>query len=161
VSRQILSGITVLVLFLWYPLPAADLFLGAGGRAGATLSPDQVHVGIHLDMGEIHERLRFQPNVEIGFGSDLTLVAINPEVLYLFNPRGRWTPYAGGGLGLNVFKYDKGKLLVNETEFEVGLNLLAGFETKVTEMSRIFVEGKFGVGDSPDVKISCGFTFLR
>ena len=112
-------------------------------------------------MGELYERVRFQPNVEIGFGSDLTVVAINPEVLYLFNPRGRWTPYAGGGLGLNVFKYDKGKLLVNETEFEVGLNLLAGFETKVTKVSRIFVEGKFGVGDSPDVKITCGFTFLR
>jgi len=153
--------IVFLTCFVFSSLNAKDIVLGAGGRLGVTLDPDQVHLGIHLDLGELAERVRVQPNVEVGFGSDRTLVAVNPEVVYLFDKRGKWTPYGGGGLGLNIVNRDRPSRDEDNTELEVGLNLLAGIETKVSNSTRLFFEGKFGVGDSPDFKAACGFTIRR
>lgn len=137
-----------------------ELVLGVGGRVGATVDPDQAHFGIHFDLGEIAERVRVQPNVEIGVGDDLTVVAINPELFYLFNHKSRWTPYAGGGLGVNIYNWDTGVAGVDDSEVEVGLNLLGGLETMVSDRTKIFFEGKFGVGDSPDFKATFGFTYM-
>ena len=155
------SLLAFLTIFAFNSLNAKDIVLGAGGRAGATLDPDQVHLGIHLDLGELAERVRVQPNLEIGFGDDITLVAVNPEVVYLFNKKGKWTPYGGGGLGLNIVNRDNPLPGQDNTELEVGLNLLAGIETKVSSTTKLFFEGKFGIGDSPDFKVSCGFTIMR
>ncbi len=141
-------------------LQARDYVLGWGGRVGATLDPEQVHVGFHLDLGDIAERLRLQPNVEIGFGDNATLVAINPEVFYLFTPHNRWTPYAGGGLGINIINWDDKAGMADNTETEIGLNLLGGIETKISDTTKFFGEVKFGVGDSPDAKFAVGLTFL-
>ena len=142
-------------------LTARDYVVGWGGRIGATTDPGQVHLGVHADLGEIAERLRVQPNIELGLGSDQTLVAINPEVNYLFMLRDRWTPYAGGGLGINIVNFDKTAPGASGTDLEVGLNLLGGFETKIGSNSRFFAEVKFGVGDSPEVKFTAGFTILE
>lgn len=160
--RKIFYSLTIfLTIFVFNSLNAKDVVLGVGGRAGATLDPDQVHLGIHLDLGELAERVRVQPSVEIGFGSDITLVAVNPEVVYLFNKRDKWTPYAGGGLGLNIVNRDRPSPGQDNTKLEVGLNLLAGIEAMVSSSTRLFFEGKFGVGDSPDFKATCGFTIMR
>lgn len=142
-------------------LCAKNVVLGIGGRAGATLDPDQGHLGIQADLGELAERLRLQPNIELGLGSDQTIVALNPEVVYLFSKRDKWTPYAGGGLGLNIVHFDKASPGGNKTDLEVGLNLLGGLETIVTTRTRLFFEGKVGIGDSPELKVTCGFTILR
>jgi hypothetical protein len=142
-------------------LEARDYVLGWGARVGATLDPDQVHLGVHADLGEIAERVRVQPNLEVVLGSDRTQIAINPEVLYLFTARDRWTPYAGGGLGINVVSFDEKARGGNGSELEVGLNLLGGIETKISSSSRFFAEVKFGIGDSPEVKFTAGFTVLQ
>lgn len=142
-------------------LEARDYVLGWGGRVGATLDPEQIHLGFHLDLGDIAERLRLQPNIEIGFGDNVTLVAINPEVFYLFTPHSRWTPYAGGGLGINVLNWDRKAGKADKTQTEIGLNLLGGIETKLNDTTKFFGEIKFGVGDSPDVKFTVGLTFLK
>ncbi|HUU30100.1 MAG TPA: hypothetical protein VM123_20025 [archaeon] len=157
--KSLLFLIAAWAVFLYHPLWARDILLGIGGRVGATIDPDQVHVGLHLDLGELYERVRLQPNIELGVGSGRTVVAINPEVLYLFNPKGSWTPYAGGGLGLNIVNYDEAKFMISDMEFEVGLNLLGGFETRVSRVARLFFECKLGVADSPDLKTSTGLTF--
>jgi len=78
---------------------AQDVILGIGGRVGATLDPDQVHFGVHADLGEIVEQLVFRPNVEVGVGNDLTLVAINPEVVYRSPTTGRRTTFHMPGAG--------------------------------------------------------------
>ncbi|MFH1068274.1 MAG: hypothetical protein V1794_01525 [Candidatus Glassbacteria bacterium] len=142
-------------------LQARDYVLGWGGRIGATLDPDQVHLGVHADLGEIAGRVRVQPNLEVGLGSDRTQIAVNPEVIYLFTARERWTPYAGGGLGINIVKFDKTAPGSDNSELEVGLNLLGGIETKISANSRFFAEVKFGIGDSPEVKFTAGFTILQ
>ncbi|MBW7997789.1 MAG: hypothetical protein FVQ81_14700 [Candidatus Glassbacteria bacterium] len=159
--KLLLPIVAMICLLAAQPAGARDYVLGWGGRAGVTLDPEQIHVGFHLDLGDIAERVRLQPNIEIGFGDNATLVAINPEVFYLFKPRERWTPYAGGGLGINIVNWDAKAGKADKTETEVGLNLLGGIETKIGDTTKFFGEVKFGVGDSPDVKFTVGLTFLK
>ncbi len=158
---HLVSIFMVIGLLFPVPLSARNVLLGLGGRVGATLDPDQGHVGLHLALGELAGRVRFQPNVELGVGSDMTVLAINPEVIVLFRKHGRWTPYAGGGLGLNIIRFDKKVFPGEDNELEVGLNLLGGYETKVASTVKLFVEGKVGIGDSPELKVAFGFTVLR
>ena len=80
---------TVLLIWGAFALPAAAQ--GLGVRAGASVDPDQFYFGGHLDTGPIADRLHFRPNVEIGLGDDVTLVAFNIEFAYFFPPAGGWS----------------------------------------------------------------------
>src|SRR3970040_1925390 len=62
-------------------------FRGWGPRVGLTFGPDQFHFGAHLDFGNFGNHVRFQPNVEIGFGDGGTLFALNAEAAYRFASR--------------------------------------------------------------------------
>ena len=57
---------------------------GVGPRLGLTVNPDQFHVGVHFDLGDLASNLMMQPNLEIGFGDHMTTVAPSFEVDYRF-----------------------------------------------------------------------------
>lgn len=122
-----------------------------GVRGGLTVDPDQFYIGGHLETSPLIDRLHFRPNVEVGFGDDLTLIAANMEFVYKFPKRGNWGLYAGGGPALNIYMVDG----ADDTDTDAGLNLLAGFENS----SGLFFEFKLGVVDSPDFKFGVGWTF--
>ena len=125
---------------------------GPGARAGISVNPDQFYIGGHYDTGEIVDRLHLRPNVEIGFGDDVTTFALNIEALYLTPlPRSPWTFYAGGGPGVNVYDFDNG------SDTEAGLNVLAGLQHD----NGLFFEVKGGLFDSPDLKVGVGYTWKR
>lgn len=134
---------------------------GWGPRVGATIDPDQVHVGLHADFGDvIAERVRFMPNLELGFGDDLTLGALNFEAAYRFRENwDTWSPYAGGGLGLNWYSWDNDFPGRDDSDMDVGLNLLGGIEKGTRSGNRFFLELKLGLADSPDMKVTVGWTF--
>ena len=135
-------------------------FRGWGPRVGLTFNPDQVHFGAHLDFGNFARHIRFQPNVEIGFGDGLTLFAINAEAAYRFASRWDvWTPYLGGGIGANIVSVDKGKDNGSSTDF--GASILGGIEKGLANGHRFFLEAKLGLADSPDLKITAGWTFYH
>jgi hypothetical protein len=67
---------------------------GIGPRLGLTVNPDQFHVGVHLDLGDVTNNLMMQPNLEIGFGDNVTTIAPSFELDYRFRSDwGAWTPY--------------------------------------------------------------------
>jgi len=137
-------------------------FRGWGPRVGLTVDPDQVHFGAHLDFGNFAQRVRFQPNFELGFGDDITLAALNFEAAYRFRSNWAiWTPYLGGGLGLNFYSWDDGHNLGDDSDTKVGLNILGGVERGLASGDRFFVELKLGIGDSPDFKFTVGWTFFH
>jgi hypothetical protein len=71
-------------------------FRGIGPRVGLTVNPDQVHFGGHIDFGDLAENLMMLPNIEIGFGDNVTTVAPSFELDYRFRSDwGAWTPYLG------------------------------------------------------------------
>ena len=129
----------------------ASAQIAPGLRAGVSLDPDQFYVGGHLETEPLVERLVFRPNVEVGFGDDVTLAAFNFEFVWKFpRRRGQWAFYAGGGPAINLYQFDG-----PGDDAEAGLNLVGGLENQ----RGLFFEFKVGVADSPDFKFGVGFTF--
>jgi hypothetical protein len=140
--------------------PGTDIgFRGWGPRLGVSINPDQIHFGAHLDFGNFAEHVRFQPNFEMGFGDHLMLTTLNAEAAYRFRSTWDvWTPYLGGGLGMNIARQDGGN---HATDTSLGVNLLGGIERGISDGDRFFVEGKFSLNDAPDAKITVGWTFYH
>jgi len=130
------------------PAPAAAQ-TSAGIRAGLSVNPDQFYFGGHVETPPLVDQLRFKPNVEIGVGNDLTVVAMNIEFAYVFPSQRDWNVYAGGGPALVVVDTRA------DTDSGGGFNLLVGVE----HQSGLFMEVKVGVVDSPDLKIGVGYSF--
>ncbi len=133
-----------------------------GLRGGLTIDPDQVHVGAHVNAGEIFNDGYFLPNVEVGFGDHGTLIALNPELVYRFDrrARARWGFYIGGGLGINIYDWDDGpRGYRDDTDTELGLNILGGMSRARRGGGDLFLELKLGVADSPEAKVTVGLGF--
>ena len=136
---------------------AAAQAQGVGVRAGASADPDQFYAGGHFETGELAERLRFRPNVEVGVGDNVTLVAVNFEFTYRLPPTAprlpralsMWHLYVGGGPALNIFKFR------SDTRSEGGFNGLIG----LAHANGLFAEAKLGALKSPSFKFGVGYTF--
>ncbi len=137
------------VLFSATPALAQD----GGIRGGISVEPDQFYFGGHLETSPLVDRLYFRPNVEVGFGDDLTLIAANMEFVYKFSTRRDWNIYAGAGPSLNIYMIDNGG--EDDSDTEAGLNFLAGVEAS----SGLFFEFKIGAIDSPNFKFGVGYTW--
>lgn len=130
-------------------------FRGWGPRVGLSAGPDQVNLGVHVDMGEFAEQWRFRPNFEMGFGDDMTLGSFNFDVQYRFSDRwNAWVPYVGGGPGLNFVSRDRGS-----DDTDVGLSGLFGVEKGIGAGTRFFADARLGIIDSPDFKLTTGWIF--
>jgi hypothetical protein len=123
---------------------------GPGVRAGVSVDPDQVYVGGHFETDELIEHLSLRPNLEVGFGDDVTTVAVNIEAIYKYALKNRrdTSVYAGGGPAINFYDRDNG------SDAKGGLNLLGGIE-----FGKVFFEVKGGLFDSPNLKVGIGYTF--
>jgi len=141
-----LSLLLGLVILAATPAAAQD----GGIRGGISVDPDQFYFGGHLETGPLVNRLHFRPNVEVGVGDDLLLIAANMEFVYKFPRRSGWGIYAGAGPALNVYMVDEG-----DSETDAGFNVLIGVENS----RGLFFEFKVGAIDSPDFKFGVGWTF--
>jgi hypothetical protein len=142
-----LSFLLAVVLFSATPALAQD----AGIRGGISLDPDQFYFGGHLETSPLVDRLYFRPNVEVGFGDDLVLIAANMEFVYKFTRGRAWNLYAGAGPALNILMRDGN----DDASTEGGFNILAGAESS----RGLFFEFKLGVLDSPELKFGVGYTW--
>lgn len=149
-GRNTVVSVLTAIAFVVLACPAAAQTGGLGVRGGLSIEPDQVFVGAHYETAAIVDRVHFKPNLEIGFGEDFTLIALNFEGVYKFPDQGRpWNVYVGGGPGLNIAKVE------DDSNTGAGFNFLGGIETE----RGLAFEVKFGVADSPTVKFSVGYTF--
>ena len=145
------TGLAFLLGVVCFSTPAVAQ--DGGIRGGISVDPDQFYFGGHLETAPLVDRVHFRPNIEIGFGDDLTLIAANMEFIYKFTRRRSVNLYAGGGPALNVFMFDnRGD---NDAETEAGFNFLVGVETP----RGLFFEFKIGAMDSPDLKFGVGYTW--
>jgi hypothetical protein len=134
--------------FLLFATPAnAQTF---GVRAGASGNPDQFFFGGHYETKPLMKNLTFRPNVEVGLGDDVTLVAFNIEFAYWIDLNNKpWKVYLGGGPAAILSDSD------DNTDFNGGFNLLVGAQHR----GGLFVEFKVGLIDSPEVKFAVGYVF--
>jgi hypothetical protein len=145
----------VLLASLWAAPAQAQTF---GLRAGASADPDQFYFGVHADTPPIADRLSFRPNVEVGLGNDVTLLAVNLELVYRLplQNSSNWVLLGGAGPAANFYSFS-GVLDRSDNELGGGLNVLVGLEHR----NGFFGEVKVGLIDSPGVKFGVGFSFGR
>lgn len=129
-----------------------------GPRAGLTSwdAVDQVHVGAHAILAEIMPNIDFTPGVELGFGDDLTLLAVNGDLTYRFTELTTvpWGLY--GGSGLSLLYRDSDHI---DGKTDLGLNAVVGGTYQLTGGNRLLAEVRLGIMDAPDFKLTFGFTF--
>lgn len=134
-------------------------YQGFGFRVGLSVDPDQAYAGVHWDIGSPSSNLRIRPNLELGFGDDVTLLAANGEVDWYFRQQGDWLPYAGGALSLNFIKLQDVPAWVDDSDVDLGGYVLGGLETPLQGDRKFLMEVKIGFSDSPDLKVGVGWTF--
>lgn len=142
----------VLVLCGLFDVSAAEA-QDFGVRVGASVDPEQFYFGGHVESEPIYEQLIFRPNIEIGFGDNLTIVGLNGEFVWPFELATAGSLYAGFGPAINVISVDAG--VVSDTTVKPGINFLGGYEFD----QGYFVEIKLGAIDSPDLKFGIGYTW--
>jgi hypothetical protein len=132
-------------------VPAASAQDGPGVRAGFSANPDQFFFGGHYVTKPVWDQLRFQPNIEAGFGDDRTVVAFNMELGYWMRVSADWHAYVGGGPAMNLLSNG------GESGGDVGpgLTVCVGLRRR----GGLFFEMKVGAFDSPDFKLAAGYTF--
>lgn len=152
--------VLTLVIAAWEPASAEVGLRGWGPRVGVSSDPDQVVGGIHFDLGDIVNHLRWQPSVEFGAGDDAFTFAGNMMVAWYFPVNGSVTPYAGGQLSVFYINWDEDRFgRRDDSDTEIGLSAVGGIETKLRSGTRFLVELQLGLGDVPDAKVMTGWTF--
>ena len=153
-TRRTVVSCMFLVTFMVSAGSAAAQSKGIGIRAGVSAEPDQFYIGAHMNVTEIVENFWFRPNAELGFGNNLTLLALNPEFVYNIRIKSRvWTPYIGGGPSLLVGSFDSPN--GRSSDVGGGFNFVGGIQQKKGFMAEI----KIGAFDSPDFKLGVGWTW--
>jgi hypothetical protein len=150
VSGIRLARVAVLGLACSLAPALASAQIAGGLRAGASVDPDQVYIGGHIETQPLVERLVFKPNIEVGFGDDVTLAAFNFEFVWKFASQGQWAFYAGAGPTINMYQVDG-----DGDDTEPGFDFVGGLENP----RGFFFEFKIGMEDSPDFKFGIGITF--
>lgn len=143
------------------PAAAQDLgFKSFGLRGGLSINPDQGTAGVFLNAGHFSRRVRFQPSFDLGFGDGVRLGTLNLDALYIFSPR-PWRPYAGGGLGINFIDVTEGRGNQGGLDLGAALNIVGGIEwgNLRAGFRRYLIEGRLGLGDTPDFKLTAGIAF--
>lgn len=156
----------LLVCALAATLPAAvhaqgRLTNAIGPRIGVSMDPDQLVLGGQIDLGELAPDLTFTPNLELGFGDDITTIQLNGDVHYHFLVQGSaWRPYLGGGIGVAFYSFDTPPgFQGDDSQTEVGLNVVVGAIVPTQSGSRFFTELRLGIVDLPQVKVLVGWNF--
>jgi hypothetical protein len=131
-----------------------------GPRVGLSVNPDQIVLGGQMVVGELAPDITFSPNVEFGFGDHVTVIALNLDGQYHFRiQNSAWRPYLGFGLGVNFWEFDAPPGFRDNSDTEVGGNLIVGAGVPTRSNNRFFTEARFGLGDIPDLKIMVGWLF--
>jgi hypothetical protein len=130
-----------------------------GIRAGYTnwKSYDQFHFGGHAYLGELWPNIEFTPNVEVGFGNDVFIMTLNADVTYLFSEfvRYPWGLYGGGSLSFNLVNPG-----VGDSTNDLGFSVLAGTRYSFSNDHIGMFEIRAGLIDSPDIKLTFGYTLF-
>jgi len=141
----------------FFPITASSLYAqgDAGVRVGLSIDPDQFYFGGHLERGPIVENLWFRPNLEIGIGSNRTLIGLNIEFAYWISLQSsQWDFYVGAGPAINIFIFGDGPP-GRDNDVEAGFNMLLG----LAHDDGFFTELKVGALDSPDLKFGVGYSW--
>ena len=158
--RIAMASIALLVVLCAPATTFADMgFVGWGPRFGISDDPDQGIIGVHFDLGEFADNVRFRPSLEAGFGDDVTSFLANGLVAYYFDTSAKVDPYAGAQAVFAFFNFDDDDGGDDDSETEIGLDVVGGVEFPMKGDTRFLTELQIGFGDIHDFKLMVGWTF--
>ncbi len=148
-------------------------FKGLGASIGLVDPEDASSAlarGIHVDAGQIVKNVHLIPNMQywsvgtdIGaYSADVKDLAFAADVNVDFPLQGgRFTPYLGGGLGLNFLSFDTSVPNVpSSNDTKLGLNVLGGMRNDVMPNLSLFGELRYSfVSNANQLKVLGGFTY--
>jgi len=127
----------------------------SGLRAGYGIDPDQFVIGLQGDFGNVLKIAHLAASADAGFGDNLTTIVLGADALvFLPLPKSDVSFYGAAGPALTIWTPDQG-----ETDTEIGLALTIGARFPLGDSGWYNLEGRFGVGDVPDVRILLGVLF--
>ncbi len=158
--KKLLVAVTLTAL-LATGAQAAVSATGIGPRVGFSVDPDQFVFGGHVSIGEVAPKITFDPNLEIGLGSNVTIVQFNFDLHYHFAiTDSDWRPYFGAGLGIAFNSRDREPPARDDSETGVGGGIVLGAGVPTKSGNRFFGELRFGLGDEvPQLKVMAGWNF--
>ena len=130
---------------------------GVGGMVGYSTPQDldgTASVSVHAELEQPGTRLHLVPNMMYWNVDRVRDVAPNLDAYYHFRPESKWTPYVGGGLGLN-FVHDA---RVEQSNTDLGVNMMGGVVFP-TSANHYFIEGRYTASDISQVSLRTGMTF--
>lgn len=129
-----------------------------GIRLGLATDPDQVVAGLNFLETRIAEDLYLEPNIEIGFGDDHTILAATAPFHYRFRVAAKVQPYAGGGVTVGFDRHDRpgGD---SDTDFEIALRATGGFTWSLKSGTEMFAELNLMFDDLHDAQAMIGWRF--
>ena len=129
-----------------------------GPRLGFSTGPDQFLVGGQLNFSEMAPNIAFAPNIDIGFGDNVTTICLNGDLHYMFSLRNSvWRPYVGAGVGITFEDFDSD--VGGGSNTDVGGSVIIGATAPTKRGSKFFSELKLGIGDIADFKLLVGWNF--
>jgi hypothetical protein len=144
-------------LVLLFSGAASAEFRGIGPRFGVGDDPDQAIIGMHVDAGRFATNVRFQPDLELGIGDDVTLINFTFPAHYLFPVSGSVRPFAGGGLAVGIEDQDDRR--GDDTDLEIGMVIAGGAQWEMSDANLFLLELDIIAGDLHDFELVGGFTF--
>ena len=161
--RRVLIGLALLALAVPASAQTSTYtqqlgYYGLGPRVGVSSDPDQIIGGMQFNFGNFVPNLRFQPNFELGFGDDFTIISVTAPVHYRWKINANVVPYAGGGITLAFVDHDldDGR---NDRDFEIAAKAIGGIEWPLQGSKQFFLELNVGFGDIQDVEVLAGWMF--
>jgi len=156
VTHVVAAAFALVLIVMPQAVRAYDL-TGVGGSIGVANPEDMdgtAALGVHAVWEQPNTRLHLEPNMRFWSVDGVRDVAPNMDATYHFRPESRWTPYVGGGLGLNFVHSNR----LDRSSTDLGVNMIGGVRFP-SEMNRYFVEGRYTASDINQVSLVTGITF--
>ncbi len=125
-----------------------------GVRGGLGSNPDQVVAGVQSIFGQTLSAARFGASVDLGFGDNLTTIALNGDLQVPFFTFPNSTVSLYGAAGPTIILYDP---KFGDSKTKLGLTLTLG--AMFGPGKHYNLESRFGLGDAPDFRILVGVLF--
>lgn len=120
-----------------------------GLRVGANFDSNDVLLGAHFT-AHLTDRLELYPSFDYYFPDDGTLLGFNGDLKFSLPTRSSLSIYAGGGLNVLYRSFE------DESDTDVGANLIGGFETRGNWRVHPFVEGRALIHDNSSFQLVGG-----
>ena len=135
---------------------AEDELRGFGGRAGYGDDPDQFVCGVQADLVKIYFSLvHFVPSIDVGVSDHMTTLTLNGDVqVFLPLPKSSAYLYGLAGPAVTLWSPENG-----DSDTEIGAYVGLGTRIGLGASGWYNIEGRFGLGDVPDLRLLIGVLF--